>query len=143
MTDVIATRVFGGNGGNAFDDWYAAPTHAIRALIGLTVHARQFVEGIIPTYRLANGASYPPVHGGSDGTRTQIDFAYDEQIVAVSGRSGTLLDQLSIYTRIGGGPDSSGRDMARSAAAAACHSSCSESPCTSSGAAAARSTHSA
>ncbi|HEX9963530.1 MAG TPA: jacalin-like lectin [Allosphingosinicella sp.] len=96
-TQVVTASSFGGNGGTAFNDLQAAGG-AVASIKKIVIPAGAFVDNISTTYGLPNGSTFVATHGGSGGQASTINLAAGEMIVRVSGRSGSLLDQITFET---------------------------------------------
>ena len=98
-----ATTIFGGKGGDAFDDELpcrkGTPILKIRSL---TIRHGTNIDALQTIYLLADGSTYEtPHHGGGGGNPTTICFADDEQIAQISGKAGPsqFIDMLLLETR--------------------------------------------
>lgn len=90
------TDLFGGTGGRRFAD--PEPVPGSTRISRIVIRAGQFVDGISTTYVDHDGNSRRFRHGGLGGTANVIDFRPTERIIAVVGRSGTLLDRIAFDT---------------------------------------------
>jgi hypothetical protein len=70
----------------------------IRALI---VHYLDVVNAIRPIYLDGNGKMALPLHGHEDGTEATLVLEPDEYVTEISGRTGTLVDSLTVETNLG------------------------------------------
>jgi jacalin-like lectin domain-containing protein len=87
---------FGGGGGTAFQD--PGPVPDLSRITRITVRSGTLIDSIATTYLLPDGSSQTFSHGGTGGTATDIHFNPGEQIIAVVGRSGDLLDNIAFLT---------------------------------------------
>jgi jacalin-like lectin domain-containing protein len=89
----------GAGGGDPFDDTTLSSTPIV-GIQSLIIRSGRYVDSIQATYLLADGTVLTaPAHGGSGGNPSRINLAAGETIIGISGRAGTLLDQISITTR--------------------------------------------
>jgi hypothetical protein len=109
-TKIVQAAKFGGTRGVPFDDFLAAragsgarfPISSIRSLtpvVGAVEHLT-CLKGISTTYQRLNGASYVATHGAV-GAGPTYTSAPDEHIIGIKGRSGALVDQLTLLGRTG------------------------------------------
>jgi hypothetical protein len=106
------TKIFGGPGGNSFTD-QGIPSDA--QVTEVRISAAKFVDSVQLTYVLPDGRTFTsPRRGGSGGELSVFSLDPDEYITGLSGRCGTYIDSLRIYTNkrtsplyggIGGGPE--------------------------------------
>lgn len=103
------TRSYGGGGGTAFDDTQAMLTTNPVGFSRISVSSGSYLDRLAPTYKLSNGTTYAPSHGGTGGAPASADFLSNEVLIGIQGRSGDLVDQLGFMTAIyfgGGDPPS-------------------------------------
>jgi hypothetical protein len=91
--------LFGGTGGNAFDDITAAKAIVV-CIKSITIRSGSRVDAIQVTYLLSTGSTFQAApHGGTGGDPHTINFAEGENIIILEGRSGDRVDQLKFTTR--------------------------------------------
>jgi hypothetical protein len=91
--------MYGGGGGNAFDDTTLWTTRIV-GIQSLTIRSGAGVDSIQATYIMADGSVLAaPAHGGSGGSPTTLTFAAGETIINISGSAGEYLGQITITTR--------------------------------------------
>ena len=97
MATPTRSGLTGGSGGNAFDDTAAN----IIGVTSITIRHGNQVDGIQATYLRTDNSSFQgPYHGGSGGSPTTINFAPDEAIVEVRGKTNNVLvDQITFVTK--------------------------------------------
>ncbi|KAL5510318.1 hypothetical protein EMCRGX_G005845 [Ephydatia muelleri] len=97
MASPTNSGLTGGSGGNSFDD----TAGNIIGVTSITIHHGNQVDGIQATYlRTDNSTFEGPYHGGNGGSPTTINFAADEVIVEVYGKTNNVLvDQITFVTR--------------------------------------------
>jgi hypothetical protein len=89
MATNLKSPQYGGGGGGAFDDsGYIGP------ITSITVRHGEYVDAIQVTY----GGQQAPQQGGDGGQADTISLAQGEQVIAVVGRSGDLVDQIQFVT---------------------------------------------
>ena len=94
------TQLFGGDGGNPFADPTLILIPSVVGFKSITIRSGEMVDSIQAVYILANGATYTAdKHGGDGGQPHTINFENDETIIAIMGRSGTKVDQLTFLTQ--------------------------------------------
>lgn len=99
------TPLFGGTGGEAFDDTLLAPARITR-MTALTIRSGQYIDALQATYLLENGETWTaPMHGRGGGSSYTINFMDREQLNTILLRTGDLVDQLTLVTRREGHPD--------------------------------------
>jgi len=82
----------GGGGGNEFRD--AQPVPGETRIGRIVVRAGALVDSIATSYVHSDESATTLSHGGSGGIANIVNIAPNERIVAVIGRSGSLLDSL-------------------------------------------------
>jgi hypothetical protein len=90
------TQLYGGGGGAPFQD--PGPVPELSRITRIAIRSGTYVDAIATTYLLPDNSSQTFSHGGSGGTEQVIDFNPGEQIIAVVGRSGDLLDNIAFLT---------------------------------------------
>jgi hypothetical protein len=89
MASNLKSPQYGGGGGGTFDDsGYIGP------ITSITVRHGEYVDAIQVTY----GTQQAPQQGGDGGQADTISLAQGEQVIAVVGRSGDLVDQIQFVT---------------------------------------------
>jgi hypothetical protein len=85
----------GGKGGDPFTDDLTVVTR----LVGFNIRSGRFVDAIQPVFLNCDGTKTTGAwHGGAGGTLQNVVFAADEVVKRVDGRSGRLVDQLTVKT---------------------------------------------
>jgi hypothetical protein len=98
----VQSGLFGGGGGNAFDDKDIAP-YPIKKIVALAIRHGSIVDAIQATYLLENGSTWAaPKHGGDGGSQSDVLLQPNEAIVSFVIRSGSLVDNLTIVTELNG-----------------------------------------
>jgi hypothetical protein len=105
MTTDFKTPIYGGDGGGPFDD---VPPGAAAQPVGIrriAVRSGTYVDQIATTYELSDGSQPTFAHGGNGGGSNAFDLLPNEIVIGIQGRSGALVDQISILTAViyGGG----------------------------------------
>ena len=89
------SKMVGGSGGLEFSDNL---TQTVR-IVSISVRHGTVVDAIQTTWLLTDGTQIKGErHGGGGGEEAIIKFASDEHIVTIQGRSGSLIDSLTITT---------------------------------------------
>lgn len=86
----IQSRLYGGTGGNPFDD---AP-YSSGTITGFSVWYGQYLNGLTISFSSGKGVS----NGQTQGTMEYISFASGERLIAVFGSSGDYVDQIGFVT---------------------------------------------
>lgn len=90
---------FGGGGGTSFSDDVLVMDPMAVGISSITIRSGSYVDSLQVTYLQSGGGTYtPPAHGGTGGTASTITFATGEYIIALLGRSGRYVDQLTFLT---------------------------------------------
>lgn len=98
----VQSGLFGGGGGNPFDDRDIAPA-PIKKIVSLAIRHGSLVDAVQATYLLENGATWSgPKHGGDGGSQSEVLLQPGESIVAFVIRSGSLVDNLTVVTEQSG-----------------------------------------
>lgn len=87
------SQMVGGSGGSEFSDNL---TQTVR-IVSISVRHGTRVDSIQTTWLLTDGTQSTGEHHGG-GEEDVIEFANDEHIIAIQGRSGCRIDSLTITT---------------------------------------------
>lgn len=85
-----------GNGGSSFEDLAHFVSHPVR-ITAVTVRTVR----VIQAKHVTSACGVTRYHGGGGGSYHHFSLDYKEDIVPVTGRSGGLVDQLTLYTSKG------------------------------------------
>ncbi|EYF05151.1 RICIN domain-containing protein [Chondromyces apiculatus] len=94
---ILASDQVGGSGGSAFAD----DITNVARIKSITLRGGTYVSAISITYVLHDGSTVVKSHGGTSGTAVTLNLIEDEYITKVTGRSGSLLDQVCFTTSHG------------------------------------------
>lgn len=98
--DIQTSPLFGGTGGNEFDDYRSAPTRIVR-MVSLNLRSGENMDSIQATYLLDDGRIWTgPTHGGGGGTSSQVNLS-GQDLIAVLLRTGKLVDQTQFVAKAG------------------------------------------
>ena len=99
------TPSYGGGGGGAFDDVEATAANPPVGIKSIAVRSGAYLDQLSPTYDVGGGSTVSPTHGGQGGGPASLQFVPNEIVIGIQGRSGALVDQISILTAViyGGG----------------------------------------
>jgi len=86
-----STTLYGGEGGEPFDDGYHA------RIVEFTVRSGKVVDGITVLYNNSNSIS----HGGEGGDGNTFTFQPDEYIVELTVKSAKVVTAISFRTNLG------------------------------------------
>lgn len=102
---MFKTVSHGGGGGNAWDDLQTLGDTQPAGFRRIGVRSGTLLDKIETSYALQGGGTSTLNHGGAGGAPASIDFVPQEILIGVTGRSGTLVDQLGLVTAViyGGG----------------------------------------
>ena len=93
---VMKSTIFGGAGGQEFDDY--ALESGIVSIKSISIRSGNQVDSIQVTYRLANGQTWTSArHGGGGGELSVLTLGEGDYISKIEGKTnGVLVDQLLI-----------------------------------------------
>lgn len=94
---ITSVGPWGGSGGKAFAIY---PTTSTDKIYAIGVRSGTYIDGLSIWYQRTNGSLYAYVVGGTGGTFYLRAFQPNERITAIAGRSGNILDRLTIYTNL-------------------------------------------
>ena len=102
---ISTSQRFGGNGGRSYSDNVSTHKPEITGIKAIRIRHGNQVDSIQATYRRADGSTWvAPRHGGSGGRESYIQFADNENIIRMEGKTNNVLvDQLTFVTRKGDG----------------------------------------
>ena len=105
LKSVSTSRRFGGNGGRPFSDDVSTHKPEITGIKAIRIRHGKHIDSIQATYRRADGSTWAaPRHGGSGGRESYIQFADNEDIIHMEGKTNNVIvDQLTFVTRKGDG----------------------------------------
>ena len=92
---------YGGGGGGAFHNFVDSCNAVVSKI---QIRSGSLIDAIQVTYKLSTGQEYTaPRHGGGGGGLNVITINVDsgERIIGISGRTGSLVDQLTFFTNHG------------------------------------------
>ena len=89
------SQIFGGHGGNKFDD--------MLKIVGMNIRHGNQVDSIQVVYKIGDGEPFNgPYHGGHGGSRSSFTLEADEVLTKMEGSTnGQLLDQVTFHTSKG------------------------------------------
>ena len=102
---VSTSQEFGGVGSHAFSDDISTHKPEIIGIKAITIRHETQVVSIQATYRRADGSTWvAPKHGGSGGRESSIQFADNENVIRMEGKTDNIIvDQLTFVSRKGDG----------------------------------------
>jgi hypothetical protein len=96
-SSILASDQVGGSGGSSFSD----DVTNVERIQSIKLSGGSQVDFISITYVLHDGSTVVKTHGGSGGTSLTLPLSDDEYITKVTGRSGSMLDQVCFTTSYG------------------------------------------